>query len=86
MFLYNEQGDKAYAEKEQLEILLENGWSKTPPKSVKKTAALETDVEVEDDEIIGEDETESDEVDESTEVGEEAAPKKIGKKTIQKKK
>lgn len=85
MYLYNSNGDKAYAEKEQLAALIEAGWSKTPPKG-KKAAEVEVEVETEE-ELLGEDETESSEkVEESTEVGEEAAPKKIGKKTIQKKK
>jgi DNA repair protein RadC len=69
MYLYKD-GQKAYVEKEQVEIMLESGWVK------------EGDVVEVADEVI----TESDEVieDEVTDEPVETQPKAAGKKTIKK--
>ena len=88
MKLYKD-GHEVYAEKDQVELLIEDGWSKVKPS--KKVVQPEPE-ETTDDEIMDDEEViEGDESEEETEDGGEssepqAAPKKIGKKAIAKKK
>ena len=87
MKLYK-NGHEIYAEKDQVELLIEDGWSKVKPsKKAAKPEPEETEDEIMDDEEVIEDDESEEETEDGGESSEpQAAPKKIGKKAIAKKK
>jgi len=83
MKLYKD-GHEAYADKEQVALFLESGWSKDKPSAKKADKVPEVAPEIEEEEIDSENEGEEEE------AGEDETPKPQkptpGKKVIRKKK